>query len=138
MCHPTSTGVLSIFEPRYVSMLAQHSRFVHVLSRDVVAVIPELAKDSLDGGLPRVGVLVNVRSVQEDGQTRLVAYEGMRRVRLLMLEEAEPYTVRVASSAMPRGMHAMKDAHALHAVCKISACDDMYGRVLPASHMHGS
>lgn len=96
VCHPTSTGVLSIFEPRYLSMLARHSRFVHVLSREVVARIPELARDSLEGGVPRVGVLVDVRSVQQDGRTKLVAYEGVRRVRLLMLQpDEQSFTVRM-------------------------------------------
>jgi Lon protease-like protein len=101
VCHPTSTGVLSIFEPRYLSMLAHYSRFVHVLNREVVTRIPELARDSLEGGVPRVGVLVDVRSVQQDGRTKLVSYEGVRRVRLLMLQPNEqPFTVRDICLAM--------------------------------------
>ena len=107
VCHPTSTGVLSIFEPCYLSMLARHSRFVHVLSRELVTRIPELARDSLDGGVPRVGVLVDVRSVQQDGRTKLVAYEGVRRVRLLMLQPGEqPFTVRMLRWAMHPACHA--------------------------------
>ena len=130
MNHPTSTGVLRVFEPRYLSMLAQHSRFVHVLSRDVVAVIPELARDCLGGGLPCVGVLVHVQSVREDGQAKLVAYEGVRRVRLLMLEEAEPFAVR--------GLIAPKTLHAA-SMCQSSCMRDRPCEALPCQALlhHG-
>ena len=37
--------------------------------------------------------MVVVRSVRDDGQTKLVSYEGVRRVRLVMLQDEHAYPV---------------------------------------------
>jgi Lon protease-like protein len=94
--------VLRVFEPRYMEMLSDLQQqaaagrgIVHVLSPAVVARIPELQRDAV-GGMPRVGTLMTVKSVRDDGDAaKMVSYDSTCRVRLLTLQPDErPYPVR--------------------------------------------
>lgn len=94
-----------MFEPRYMQMLADLQQapaareIVHVLSSAVVARVPELQKDAV-GGMPRVGTLMAISSLRDDGEAaKLVSYKSTCRVRLLMLQSDErPYPVRLLLS----------------------------------------
>ena len=95
-----------MFEPRYMQMLTDLQQapagrqIVHVLSPAVVARIPELQKDAVGRIMPRVGTLLVIKSVRDEGKAaKLVSYESTCRVRVLALQaDEQPYPVRTISA----------------------------------------
>lgn len=98
--HPSNTGLLNVFEPRYLEMFEDLQRdtppgsqasFVHILN---AANAPPAATDDGVGSVVRVGVLCTVRQVDAtpDGR-KLVEYEGVRRVSIISITQSLPYAV---------------------------------------------
>lgn len=98
---PTDTGLITVFEPRYLQMFRDMQdkaitkadlRFGHILS----ASIPVDA--NLESPMPKVGVAAQVKNIaqREDG-TLLVEYEGTRRFKILNMWQLTPYATACAS-----------------------------------------
>mmetsp|Transcript_17629 Transcript_17629/g.45874 ORF Transcript_17629/g.45874 Transcript_17629/m.45874 type:complete len:385 (-) Transcript_17629:78-1232(-) len=98
--HPSNTGMLNVFEPRYLEMFGDlqrdtppHSRasFVHILSAQAA---PPAALEDAVGDAVRVGVLCQVTQVDKTPDGRmLVEYEGVRRVSIVSITQSAPYKV---------------------------------------------
>mmetsp|Transcript_43195 Transcript_43195/g.102515 ORF Transcript_43195/g.102515 Transcript_43195/m.102515 type:complete len:373 (+) Transcript_43195:729-1847(+) len=98
--HPTNTGMLNVFEPRYLEMFGDLERdtapgksasFVHILSGSSA---PEAAMEDSIGGVMRVGVLCTVLRIEKTPDGRmLVEYEGGRRVSVVSVFQSSPYMI---------------------------------------------